>query len=76
MPKQKANIFKKRGDRKYDDVWSQKWKKLFSTYKQYLNMHRHESNCKYDITMFFDDDMLAGMFVPEKKALGEPSTFT
>lgn len=27
--------------------------KTLFTNKQYLNMHRHESNCKYDITMFW-----------------------
>lgn len=56
--------FKARGDD--NDVGL---KKTFSANKQKPNMHRHESNCKYDITMFCDDDdddMLAGILKHHK----------
>jgi hypothetical protein len=39
-------------------------------------MHRHESNCKYDITMFFDDDMLAGILKHHKFTIHLPQSST
>lgn len=48
--KKPAIRIQEEGCRKYDDV-GLKPSSFLSTNKQYLNMHRHESNCKYDITM-------------------------
>lgn len=45
---------KQRSDEGWQEIRWCRWfsKKWFFTNKQYLNMHRHESNCKYDIAMF------------------------
>lgn len=45
---------KHRSDEGWQEIRWCRWfsKKWFFTNKQDLNMHRHESNCKYDIAMF------------------------